>query len=119
MGRSFTPDLKALDEVEPAFRGDPFLRAAFWEKRSDLQTKQRLGGITDEDNAIPSLEKAIEEGYPAAHLYEHLGILWLMAHDPAEAGKAFEKAVRAPLNLTDAAQYRNSLDRQAPSSAAQ
>ena len=117
MGRPFDRDLESLSSLEPSFRGDPFLQAAFYEKQADLETKQilletggkttipqaALGSITEP--AVHSLEEALTEGYPAAHLYFHLGELWLMAQKPQEAQRAFHQALHAPLNLTDASRF--------------
>ena len=118
MGQSFKKDLEALAKLGPSFQGDPFLQAAYLEKKADLETKQAL---MDLENgvvagpalapAIESLEKAVAEGYPSSHLYEHLGILWLMDKKPEKAKKNFEKALRCPLDLTDSAKYVSTLDR--------
>lgn len=115
-GTSLEKELEALGQAEPSFQGDPFLRAAFLEKKSDLEAKQALmrssmrGGSLPPGGgaAVQSLRKAVTEGYPAAHLYERMGVLELMDRNPVEARKAFEKAVHAPLDLTDASHYLQS-----------
>lgn len=121
MGESFEKDLQALAPLKPLFQPDAFLRSAYLEKKADLETKQALmelktpgGSHSAADSAAESLQKAVAEGCPAAHLYEHLGILWLIRQNPFEAKKAFEKAVHAPVNLTDSAQYLSNLDRSNP-----
>lgn len=119
MGQPFDRDLESLRALEPFFRGDLFLRAAFFEKEADLETKQFLLETGEGEKrmipkktlevvvspAIQSLKKAVTEGYPAAHLYFHLGDLWMMGQNPAEAKKAFQKAIQAPLNLTESSRY--------------
>jgi hypothetical protein len=116
MGQSFKENLSFLSSLEPAFQGDPFLQSAFLEKKSDLEIKEGLMRFHSgepfpaaQDPALQSLEKATRDGYPAAHLYEHLGVLWLMHQNPIEARKAFTKALKAPLDLTDSTSYFSSL----------
>ncbi len=85
-GQPFDALLEALQKAEPAFSTDPFLRACYWEKISDIFLKQDFHKIQEGmdrpegDPALGALQRAVLEGYPAAHLYEHLGILWLMHH---------------------------------------
>jgi hypothetical protein len=55
------------------------------------------------DRGIETLRDGLREGYPAAHLYNHLGFLWLLRQNEPEAKKAFRQALKAPINLTDSA----------------
>ncbi|HJT23940.1 MAG TPA: hypothetical protein VJ873_05150 [bacterium] len=109
-GRSLEKELEILEKVEPAFQGDPFLQAVFFEKKSDMEARQSLMGFTDAggDAAIQSLRQAASEGCPAAHLYERMGVLLLRKGRAREAKAAFEKARQAPLDLTDAPGYLQS-----------
>lgn len=112
-GRSFERALPALDAAYPSFQGDPFLSSSYLEKMSDLFLKESLRGRPDEGallHAARLLEKAAAL-QPSAHLYNHLGNLWLIGHNEREARKAFQKAVQAPIDLTDSADALASLER--------
>jgi hypothetical protein len=116
MGRPFDDLLRELAKTQPAFENDPFLQSCYFEKESDLGLKQDLmsqaGGkalVPGKGPALVSLENAVEKGYPAAHLYEHMGILWLMRQEPSRAKEAFGKAMAAPLDLTDSRIYFSSV----------
>lgn len=93
--------LAALETAEPAFQSDPFLRSCYWEKMAD--TYLRLGG--DVRSAILSLQTAVRQGIPSAHLYYRMGTLYLISNEPTKAQAAFAQAVRAPLNRTNAADF--------------
>lgn len=108
MGGSNAKDIGALERLRSDFQGDPFLRSAYWEKMADLRIK---GGPSDWPEAIQDLERAIREGYPAAHLYERSGVLHLLRGEKALARKDFEAAQRCPLDLTDSRSLIGSLDR--------
>ncbi|HVZ80114.1 MAG TPA: glycosyltransferase family 39 protein [bacterium] len=101
MGNPMEGDIRALEKIEPAFQGDPYLRACYWEKLADVRVKGGTGGWTE---AVQDLERAAREGYPAAHLLREGGVLEMLQGRPAEAKALFQKARRAPLDLTDAAQ---------------
>jgi len=86
--------------VETSTADDPFLESVFCEKvifyrRNSWRPSQFL----------PWLQKATEKGYPLPHLLVAEGITLNSLGKVEEAGKAFEKATRAPLNLTNAAEY--------------
>lgn len=88
--------LQALQKAYPAFHGDPFLESCFWEKISDTYIKDRLY-----PEAIAALRQAVSKGYPAAHLFNRLGVLELIQNKPDEARNYFQKAVASSLDLTD------------------
>ena len=96
-------------EAQPAFQGDPFLRSCFGEKLADLYLKEAL--LSQPSPSRGSLEKAVEAlrtaalGYPAAHLFNHMGNTLLLLDNDLQARAAFEKALKAPLNLTDSARF--------------
>jgi hypothetical protein len=106
-GLTYQKSLKALLDVGPTFQNDAFLRSCFWEKAADIYFKDYALAAASNSNrlAIQALENAAREGYPAAHLYEHLGVFYLMERDKKTAGEAFKKALKAPVNHTDSAQY--------------
>lgn len=93
-----TDVLARLAALYPYFRGDPFLESCFFEKAY-------LYFIRAGDNrgAEESLRKALERGFPAAHFHYHLGHLARAGGRAEEARRAFERALTAPDNRTDAA----------------
>lgn len=78
---------------------DPFLESCYDEWKSQYHY-----GNSFERN-IDALEQAVKKGYPAAHLYFKLGYFLLMEHHVPAARKAFEQALKSPLNYTNAAGY--------------
>ena len=105
---SYLKSLDALLKVYPRFQGDPFLESCFWEKMADLflRNQSEPAVLTQHaDKVIQCLQKAIALGYPSAHLYFRLGTLYIINNEPEKAKKAFLKATRAPINLTNANQY--------------
>jgi hypothetical protein len=95
--------LSMLQKARPAFRGDAFLESSYWEKHSDLLF--RASGFKDMNGPIEDLQRAVQNGYPSAHLYEKLGTFYWMKGDSMNARLAFEKARKAPLGL-----FQSSLD---------
>ena len=87
-----------LEKAAPAFEGDPFLQACYWEKLSDLS--YRASGFKDLGEALKDLSLAAQKGYPSAHLYWRMGTFDLMEGDKVRAREAFERARRAPLDMT-------------------
>ncbi len=114
-GQSYSEILSDLNQAQFSFEKDPFLISCLGEKISDLYLKESflLARTAPEDRsgkqmldlAIQSLRQALSRGYPSAHLYNHLGFLELLSHNEPEAKKAFQMALKAPLNLTNSAQY--------------
>lgn len=90
--------LRVLAEAYPNFKGDRFLESRYWRIMAmhHLAEGNRKEAIRDE-------EKAIERGYPMAHLYNEMGCLLFKEGHTAEAEKAFREALKRKLNLTDAA----------------
>jgi hypothetical protein len=102
-GRADTDILKDLQQAYPLFQTDPFLRACYWEKISDLLL--RIGHFQNFASPEATLEKACKDGYPSAHLYYRLGTLYKIERDEIKSKKAFLKATHAPINLTNANQF--------------
>ena len=98
---------KNLEAVYPSFQRDPFLESCYWEKLADFDFKN--GGFKDPGKAIGDLIKALRWGYPSAHLYQKLGIFYLMESDIPRAKENFRKAVLAPLDLTQSRELLDSL----------
>jgi len=96
--KSRQPVVEKLASLHPLFEGDPFLEACFWEKMAD-----NAYGDRDYDAQVAALKQAIEKGYPAAHLYNDLGALYLRRSRFQEARESFEKALHCVPNFTSAA----------------
>jgi len=78
--------------------GDTFLVSVLLEKSA---ISYSASGNKSESRR--SYEEALKRGYPAAHLYNELGVI--LAHEGRipEAFVSFQKALNSPLNLTAAA----------------
>ncbi len=105
--------LEELGRQEAYAQGDPFLESCLWEKiYTQLNYEVAWGEVPFTANRPAlayALREALQKGYPAAHLWNELGnILWT-AGRTAEAKQAFENALRAPLNLTKAAEHLRQL----------
>jgi hypothetical protein len=92
---SYSKILNALDQTYPFFQKDPFLETCYWEKRADLFSRINL--FTE---AAENLTNAVKKGYPAAHLFYHLGTLQILTQKKAEAEKYLRQAALAPINFT-------------------
>lgn len=112
-GHSLKKDIELLTGLNSDFDPDPFLRASYFEKKYDLEILEWVSfagePMSSIDPAIEDINQAIKTGYPAAHLYEHLGLLWILDHNDLKAEKAFQQALKCPVNLTDASQYLSQL----------
>lgn len=97
--------LKLLDKVYPFFKGDRMMESRYWRLWS---IHQIAGGNLKE--SIEGEKRAIELGYPMAHLYNELGCLYYKANRLEEARKAFKKALGSKLNCTNAAENLQNLD---------
>jgi hypothetical protein len=103
-----------LSRAYPLVQGDPFLESIYWEWAFNFHGWENAFG--DRDTAVhgPALLQAIREelerGYPTAFFYNELGAFLDRQGDVSGARKAFEKAVRCPLNLTRAADNLRALD---------
>ncbi len=95
--------LDTLNQIGPQFAGDPFLESCYAEKKADLLYKTQGAAASSQ-----YLIQALPQGYPAAHLFYRLGTLQLLQHQEAEARRTFQKALHAPINFTQSAQFLNS-----------
>jgi hypothetical protein len=101
-----------LQNANPLFNGDSFLKACYGEKISDLDFKKETFSSDQAKNfsqPIQDLKTAIQDGLPAAHLYYRLGIYYQISGNLPAARRAFLAAEKAPGALTDAAQSLLSL----------
>ncbi len=120
---------KSLCQASPWLQGDPFLESAYGEMESLLCFQQNfLKALHVDDTparseiinqpvpeallnesalkeSLSALEYASKHGYPAAHLYYQQGIYWLMAGNKHRAKRAFQRAIKAPLDLTDSRKF--------------
>ena len=107
---------QALTPVAPLIQGDPFLTSCFWEKwHVQLDLEAAYGDKKLEAIYQPSLqavEYALKDGYPAAHLYNELGVFLNMGGKTKEAKASFQKALTAPLDETPAKRNLEALNRQ-------
>jgi hypothetical protein len=110
-GRSFDKIRRSLESIYSFFKGDRFLETCYWEKMADLSFKSAMVEAPNNGSQMKyarfCLQQALQQGYPAAHLYQHLGLLEWMAGDKTRAESDFKKALRAPLDMTTA---ENNLD---------
>ena len=105
-GKSFQPVVDQLAAAYPRFQGDPFLESCFWEKMADNELKVPA---PDHSASIKAVREGLKLGYPSAHLFHALGTYWWMDHHWSEARQAFQRAQRAPLDLTNSSQLLEEL----------
>ncbi len=104
-----------LEDVSADFQADPFLASCFWEKEAEMLFKE-YSSVPDPQTlgrAEKALQEALRQGYPSAHLFLRLGVFYLLSGDPVQARRAFEEALGAPGNRTDAASYLKGVSPQA------
>jgi hypothetical protein len=102
-GRSREPIASALEACVPLVRGDPFLASVLAEK-----TVLHHSILRDLPAAVATMERALREGVPAAHLWNELGTLRFLSGDREGARRAFLAATRCGLDRTPA---RENLER--------
>lgn len=107
--------LADLEGILPALPKDPFLRSCYWEMLyTGYNWENRYGGGNIRENfprTVAALRAGITEGYPTAYFLNELGTCYAILGDQAKAKEFFQKAVRAPLDLTPAAENLGSLGR--------
>ncbi len=99
----------ALDLLRRAYASigrDPFLQSCFWEK-----VYVRQAAANNPSGMLEALNRGLQKGYPLAQFYNDKGMLLAQAGRAAEARECFQKALRAALNLTSAAQNLDDLDK--------
>lgn len=102
-----------LARAYPLFQGDPFLESVYWEWTFNFHGWENAFG--DKDVALhgPAMLEAVRNelgrGYPTALFYNDLGAYLARMGDIPGAKKAFEKALKCPLNLTPAAENLKAL----------
>ncbi len=97
-GQSHEKVLNALLPLSPLVGSDRFLRSNFEERIF-------YNAMADSDTslALQSLDAALQAGYPAAHLYNNLGVLWFTLGGHAKARQNFLAAIHSPLDHSSAA----------------
>jgi hypothetical protein len=107
-GTSYEGVMEDLSRSSVLISGDPFLATVYWEKAYYLQLQDSIYGSKDKPRnlklAFQNLQFAIKQGYPAAHLLNELGCIYFAAGKRSEARKAFQQALKAPVNRTPAAE---------------
>jgi len=86
----FLPTFKALEVQD---KSDPLLMAVYWEKVAFFKDL-----VEDYLGAAEAYKKAVEEGYPASHLYYDQGSALSYSGKTKEAKKAFRKAAELSKN---------------------
>lgn len=89
---------KMLVQCRESINNDPFLESVLDEKQFIYDVSNH-----DQTQALKDMQQALTLGYPAAHLYNDLGVLWFTLGDFTNARECFKAALRAPLNHTRAA----------------
>ncbi len=106
--------LRILSQALPGLPKDPFIRSCYWEAVYFNFNWENLYGNRDVKTnfpaAVQALQRALREGYPTAYFYNELGSCYALAGDYTNARRAFEQAIRAPLNLTPAADNLKALE---------
>jgi hypothetical protein len=87
-----------LELLYPLFKGDPFLESSYWEKQAQCAFFEKRYG-----DMVEPLEKAIHLGVPEAHLYNRLGVVFLVLGDFDQARWALNHALKYADNKTTAA----------------
>ncbi len=106
-GRYYPVLRKNLQDAYSSYQEDPFLESCYWEKLADYDYKD--SDFKKTNKAIEDLKEGIQRGYPSAHLYQKLGIFYLMQSNIPKAEENFRKAIAAPLDLTQSRQILDSL----------
>jgi hypothetical protein len=90
--------LRALYQNRSLTKGDPFLESCLDEKIYFHEMSESHPLL-----ALQALRWALTSGYPAAHLYNDLGVLWFTLGDNTKARQCFLSAIHSPMNHTTAA----------------
>ena len=98
--------VEGLPDHYPFAQKDPLIISCFYEWMAQYHY-----ALNDYAKNRELVERAIEEGYPAAHLYFKLGNLWWLDHQASQAEKAYESAIGCRGNRTMAAEALASLQK--------
>jgi len=96
--------LQHFSEGYPLVQGDPFLESCFGE-----WVTQFHWGADHQANII-LMKRAIQAGYPCAHLYYKLGEFFFLDHRFPEAKEDFQKAMNCHPNETESADWIQTID---------
>jgi hypothetical protein len=83
---------------ESKWESDPFLKSTWGERIADFTFLDPSLGTP---RTLQALTRAVT-GYPAAHLYNDMGLLWVAEGNKSQAEKCWRLALEAPLNQTSA-----------------
>jgi hypothetical protein len=78
---------KQMVPLKDKFQDDPFLQGVYWEKVAFFK-----GVAGDYQNAAFAYQRAIQKGYPMAHLYYDLGLSLKLLGRNQEAQRAFQNS---------------------------
>ena len=97
LGQTNAELTQSLYQIRLLANKDPFLESCLGERIFYCEmTGSNSNGV------LMALHRALTLGYPAANLYNDLGVYWFTAGDPAKAREAFNAALRCPINHTSA-----------------
>jgi len=96
-GGSVKECIRFLEGQRADALGDRFLEMVYWERLALLYRRE----LRYQDD-MDALRKALELGYPAAHLYYQVAGNYLRSKDFAQAREYFTKARQAPYDRTAA-----------------
>ena len=93
----FDPLIHLLEIAYPRVQGDPFLESVYWDRQAAFEYE----GL-HYDQQLYCYQMALTRGYPTAELYQKQGQLLLAGGHDSQAKESFQKAIKAPLDLTGA-----------------
>jgi hypothetical protein len=96
-GGSLIPCIREMERIRSLSIGDRLLEAVYWERLALLYRRE----LRYQDD-MDALRKALELGYPAAHLYFQVAGNYLRVKDFVHAREYFTKARQAPYDRTAA-----------------
>jgi 4-amino-4-deoxy-L-arabinose transferase-like glycosyltransferase len=88
---------RELSPILPMAAKDPFLESCVGERIFYNEMT-----VSDSKGVYQALHRALTLGYPAANLWNDLGVYYFTAGNPAKAREAFEAALHSPINHTSA-----------------
>jgi len=98
--------MEPLVKDYPAIRGDRYLESAFWEAVYFNRCRDKKF-----PEAYEALSMILKQGYPAAHIYNEMGVYFFAKHDLKKSQSSFQTAVRLGGDHTDAADNLKRVDK--------
>ena len=89
--------LEELIKIRPLIQEDPFLESCL-----DERIFFAAMSVQKTPEAFEALQRGVTKGYPAANLFNDLGVLWFSRGFPTQARLSFLEALHCPVNHTPA-----------------